>query len=103
MHFTSKRLTEYVSLRGGTEKFLFEGLKETNQIFAKLTFGKNRYSFTIKEGAGKFVFAHERLGYTSNNKYINDDEDIATLGNESVLQDYMGLSRVIISRAILVE
>lgn len=88
-----QRLTEYVSLRGGTEKFLFEGLKETNQIFAKLTFGKNRYSFTIKEGAGKFVFAHERLGYTSNNKYINDDEDIATLGNESVLQDYMGLSR----------
>lgn len=88
-----QRLTEYVSLRGGTEKFLFEGLKETSQIFAKLTFGKDRYSFTIKEGAGKFVFTHEQLGYTSEHKYINGDEDIATLGNESALQDYNGLRR----------
>lgn len=88
-----QRLTEYVSLRGGTEKFLFEGPKITNQIFARLTFGRNRYTFTLKEGIGKFVFTHEQLGYTSNYRAINNDKEIASLGNESALKDYNGLIR----------
>lgn len=88
-----QRLTEYVSLRGGTEKFLFEGSKMTNQIRAKLFFGNNRYSLTLKEGTGKFIFTHEQLGYTSNYKMINNEKEIATLGNESALRDYNELSR----------
>lgn len=88
-----QRLTEYVGLRGGTEKFLYEGPKVTSQIFARLTFGGNRYSFTLREGTGKFVFTHELLGHTSNYGNINNEEEIATLGNESALKDYNGLRR----------
>lgn len=87
-----QRLTEYVSLRGGTARFLFEGPKVTRRIFAELTFCGNLYSFTIEEGAGRFVFTHERVGHTSDSNLVNSDEEIATLGNESVLRDYNGQS-----------
>lgn len=88
-----QRLTEFVGLRGGTEKFMFEGPKETTEIYAKLTFGGNRYSFTLKEGMGNFIFTSEKIGYTSKMGVINNDKDIAKFGNESALRDYGGLRR----------
>lgn len=57
-----KRLTEYVALNGGTERFFHKGHKVTEMIKAIVAFQDNSYEFELKEGDGRLVFAHESLG-----------------------------------------
>lgn len=88
-----KKLGQYVALRGGTDKFLFEGSKTTQVISAKVSLGRNRYSFEIQEGDGSFIFLKEAIGYRSYKGYINDDYDISDNGKEANIATYDGLQR----------
>ncbi len=60
-----QKLEEYISLRGGAEKFLFQGYKSTTHIKAHLSFngGVNGYSFTLQPGDEKMIFTEENLWY----------------------------------------
>ena len=67
-HLYEQKLEEYISLRGGQEKLLFQGLKNTIQIKAHLSFnaGVNAYSFTLTAGDERMVFTEENLWYHQN-------------------------------------
>jgi predicted ATPase len=63
----SRKLNEYIALKGGENKFLHKGKKITDSITFKTEFnnGKNGYSAVIKSGEDGFVFIDERLIYNS--------------------------------------
>jgi predicted ATPase len=84
-NISESKLKEYVALRGGTDKFLFNGDKITNEINTKLFFKKtNAYSMTLRKGEDAFVFTKEGLWYDNPN-YINP-VDISSFYNESQLR-----------------
>jgi predicted ATPase len=74
-----KKLTEYVSLNGGTEKYLHKGSKTTEEMSGLLSFGNriNEYSFTITPGPEHFIFTSEKLWYEG------DDWEIANYTSEA--------------------
>lgn len=82
-----QKLTEYVALGGGIDKYFFQGSKITDTICATVYFKCNSYSFELKEGDNKFVFSKEKLGY------YGSYSDIASFGNEANIKSYNGLSR----------
>ena len=88
-----QKLREYISLNGGTHRFLYKGFKVTDSIFAKIRSGRNRYAFELKEGDGSFVFTQENLGYTSATGYYDDDIDISSFGYEANIKTYQGAAR----------
>ncbi len=80
-----RNLQEYVALRGGVEKFLHKGEKNTEEISTKLSFkNTNGYSFTLRKGEDRFIFLKEGLWY--DNPYYTNPMDIASLGPESTLK-----------------
>ena len=80
-----QKLTEYVALEGGIDKFFFQGSKVTDAIYANIDFQDNSYSFELKEGDNKFVFSQEGLGYR------RVSYNIAGFGNEANIKSYNGL------------
>ena len=59
------RLQNWVSGRGGSDRILSYGLKETQRIVSRIAFGKNGYSFILKPDAeGRLYFEDERLLYS---------------------------------------
>ena len=82
-----QKLTEYVALNGGVDKFFFQGSKTTESINARIYFTSNAYSFQLKEGDGQFVVTQEMLGYHST--YY----EIGNYRNEACIKSYQGLSR----------
>ena len=66
-----KRLTEYVALNGGTERFFHKGHKVTDVIKATVAFQENSYELELKEGDGRLVFAYESLGQSSDGTMLN--------------------------------
>ena len=58
-----RKLTEYIALNGGEDKFLHHGGKVTQQIEATLSFDNkiNEYAFTLEKGEDKLVFKRENL------------------------------------------
>ena len=63
-----QKLKEYVALKGGADKFLYNGSKVTEEIETKLNFGNNNaYSFTLKKGDDDFVFIKEFLFHNYGN------------------------------------
>ena len=74
-----RKLTEYIALNGGEDKFLHHGLKQSTQIEAKMSFNNqvNGYSFTLEKGTDGFIFKSENLIYR------NDSKNIATFGKEA--------------------
>lgn len=73
-----QKMTEYVALNGGTDKFIYQGSKVTESINAGILFDENSYVFTLKEGDGKFVVSREELGlgemYTNIDNFRNETE-----------------------------
>jgi predicted ATPase len=63
-----QKLEQYISLRGGQEKMLFQGLKVSPHIKAHLSFnaGINGYSFTLSSGESNMIFTSEALWYYDN-------------------------------------
>ena len=82
-----QKLTEYVALGGGIDKYFFQGSKVTDAIYANVRFADNFYLFELKEGDNKFVVSKEGLGY--HNGYY----DIAQFGNEAIIKSYSGMHR----------
>ena len=62
----NQNLREYVVTRGGVEKFLHNGDKDTQEVSAFLKYGRNAYSFTLKKSEEFFVFTEEGLWYSGN-------------------------------------
>lgn len=82
-----QKMAEYVAIGGGIDKFLFQGSKVTDNIYANIQFKNNAYLFELKEGDNKFVFSKERLGYKSGYYDISDYE------KESNIKSYNGMTR----------
>ena len=72
-----QKLTEYVALNGGIDKYFFQGSKITDTIEATIYFKCNSYSFELQEG----------------DNYYQSYSDIALFGNEANIKSYSGLSR----------
>lgn len=81
-----QNLRGYVAEKGGMDKILFNGAKVTPELSSKLSFGKNKYSFTIKAGDAGFFFTEEGLWYDSNPFYQNS-VDISSMSFESNLKN----------------
>lgn len=81
----NQNLQEYVALRGGVEKFLHKGEKNTEEVSARLWLNLNGYSFTLKKGEDRFIFTREGLWYANNPNYDNPI-DVASLSAESNLR-----------------
>ena len=57
-------LQKWVTKRGGADRVLSFGIKETRQLTSRLQFGDNAYQFTLEPtDAGGFVFVDELLFY----------------------------------------
>ena len=75
----NRKLNEYIALKGGENKFLHKGKKNTNTISFKMEFdnGLNGYSATLQSGTDGFVFLEENLMFEGNSK------DISRYGTEA--------------------
>ena len=71
-HLYEKKMTEYVALNGGENKFLHHGVKVTKRIEAHLSFNNNvnGYAFELVKGDDGFVFEHEDLVHRGNHQDI---------------------------------
>lgn len=59
------RLQRWVSDRGGSDRILSYGPKETSQFRSRIEFGENGYTFTLRpDDEGRFYFANESLLYS---------------------------------------
>ena len=64
-HLYERKLTEYIALNGGEDKFLHHGSKITEKLEATLSFNNqvNGYSFTLQKGTDGLLFKREYLLY----------------------------------------
>lgn len=76
----NRNLQEYISLKGGEDKILFEGKEVTDQIYFNVEFngGINGYSATLKVGEETLIFTDERLIYNR-----DKGKDISTYSKEA--------------------
>lgn len=60
-----RKLTEYIALNGGADKFLHHGSKMTERIEAYLSFNKeaDSYFFDLEKGTDGLIFTSEYLRY----------------------------------------
>jgi predicted ATPase len=74
----NQQLKSFVAGKGGVDKFLYNGRKQTSKIQSKLSFDKevNHYEFILSVGEDSFVVERENLGYEGRNW------DISTIDNE---------------------
>jgi len=81
----AQNLRNYIALRGGADKMLFNGIKVTSEVSAKLYFDKNQYSFTLQMADEGLIFTDEGLWYDGN-PYVGNPQNIASLTYESNLK-----------------
>ena len=87
----NQSLASYIATKGGVDKFLFHGRKETENIEIKIFQGVNSYTLNLQEADGKFVVASELLGYRSFGKW--DETEISNYVSEARIKMYNGLKR----------
>lgn len=77
-----QKLTEYIALNGGEEKFLHHGVKITKSIEAKLSFNDeiNGYSFILEKGTENLIFKSENL------LYLNQPINISMYDREAIVK-----------------
>ncbi len=77
---SNRKLKEYVGMRGGEDKLLYNGSKHTQEISFELSFdnAKNGYKATLKLGDAGFIVQNEYLVYMNNN-----GRNIASYGPEA--------------------
>jgi len=78
----NRKLNEYIALRGGDNKILYNGKKNTDTISFKMEFdkGQNGYSAQLQSGTDGFVFLKENLIYKG------DPKDISRSGTEAQIK-----------------
>lgn len=78
----NRKLNEYVALKGGDNKILHKGKKNTDTISFKMEFdnGQNGYSAKLQSGTDGFVFLRENLIYQG------DPKDISRSGSEAQIK-----------------
>ena len=86
-----QKMTEYVALSGGIDKFLYKGSKETESIDAELFWKNNSYQIQLKNGDGRLVVVHEKLGYRWGD-FVSYSE-IGSYANEANIKQYTGLKQ----------
>ena len=66
-HLYERKLTEYIALNGGEDKFLHHGSKITEQLQAILSFNNQVtiYAFTLQKGTEGLLFSGEHILYAS--------------------------------------
>jgi predicted ATPase len=64
-----RNLNDYIALKGGEDKILYNGKKTTDEISFKIEFdnGTNGYSAVLQAGDSGFIFTDERLIYQGDN------------------------------------
>jgi len=69
----NRKLNEYVALKGGDNKILHKGKKNTDTISFKMEFdnGQSGYSAKIQSGTDGFVFLNENLIYKGDSQSIS--------------------------------
>lgn len=87
----NQSLTNYVATKGGVDKFLFHGRKETESIEIETVQGANSYTVILQEADGKFVVASERLGYLYNGNW--SVVGISSYVSEAQIRNYSGMKR----------
>lgn len=67
-HLYEQKLEEYIALRGGQDKILFQGRKTTSILKSHISFadGENGYSFSLSAGEDKMIFTQENLWFKNN-------------------------------------
>ena len=75
----NRKLNEYIALKGGDNKILHKGKKQTDAISFKMEFdnGINGYSAKLQSGTDGFVFLRENLIFDG------DSKDISSSGTEA--------------------
>jgi predicted ATPase len=65
----NRTLNDYIALKGGEDKILYNGKKNTDKISFKIEFGRgtNGYSAVLRVGDSGFIFTEERLIYRKDN------------------------------------
>ena len=58
-----QNLQHHIAMKGGEEKILFGGTKESQNLSARIDFGYNAYSFRLTLGDESLLFAEEDLWY----------------------------------------
>ncbi|MDI9366649.1 MAG: AAA family ATPase [Flavobacterium sp.] len=78
----NRKLNEYIALKGGDNKILHKGKKQTDTIAFKIEFdnGQNGYSARLQSGTDGFVFLRENLIYKG------DPRDISRSGSEAYIK-----------------
>jgi predicted ATPase len=78
----NRKLNEYIALKGGDNKILHKGKKQTDTISFKMEFdnGQNGYSARLQSGTDGFVFLKENLIYKG------DPKDISRSGSEAQIK-----------------
>lgn len=78
----NRKLNEYVALKGGDNKILHKGKKNTDTISFKIEFdnGQNGYGVRLKSGTDGFIFLQENLIYRGNSI------DISRSGSEAQIK-----------------
>ncbi|MCD8182060.1 MAG: hypothetical protein LUE99_02015, partial [Bacteroides sp.] len=84
-------LFELCKIKTGNSEFFYRGSKETDTIHAEVFWKNNSYQIQLKEGDGRFVVVHEKLGYDSGRFVAYND--IANYTNEAGIKQYAGLKR----------
>ena len=82
----SRRLQEFVALRGGADDQLFGGNASTSRLAGEINMrtrqGRNDYRFALAHADGdRFIFTHEQLRFSRNNIYIQSEAPWQALGS----------------------
>ncbi|MDR1897137.1 MAG: AAA family ATPase [Prevotellaceae bacterium] len=94
----NRNLNEYIALKGGEDKMLYNGKKVTDILHFKVEFGqgKNGYAATLTTGDSGFIFTDERLIYLQDKGFdissSNKEANIKNQGNSyraSYIRSYL--------------
>lgn len=77
----NRKLSDYIALKGGDDKFLHKGKKVTDTISFKIEFdnGQNGYSARLQSGTDGFVFISESLIFKGDPREINNSDKEARI------------------------
>ena len=97
-----RKLTQYIALNGGEDKFLHHGSKVTERISAYLAFNKlaDSYFFYLEKGTDGLIFTSEYLGHNfirsgniaqlEKEAYVKESENLIA---KQVMQSLEGLKK----------